>query len=236
MYQQKLDEIIVEGKRLGRHIQHDPRSKSFPFAAVPLSFDDLKTVVHRHYGPVLDQGNLGSCTGNAIAQACNTLPTHATHTRLLVEKDAVNIYAKATVVDEWEGQYPPDDTGSSGLAVCKVAKRLNLITEYQHAFSVESAVLALQERPVITGIGWREGCDVPDDDGMVTIDGQLRGGHEIVAVGFHIPAHAKSITECVVEFINSWSKYWGHRGRFFMWVKDWAALLDDDGDVTVPIR
>lgn len=52
---------------LGRIVQHDPRSLAFVAATAP-----LKTVTHRLSGQVLDQGNLGSCTGNAMAQALNT--------------------------------------------------------------------------------------------------------------------------------------------------------------------
>ena len=36
---------------------------------------------------------------------------------------AVKLYEDATVVDGYPGEYPPDDTGSSGLAICKVSQR-----------------------------------------------------------------------------------------------------------------
>jgi hypothetical protein len=231
-----LREDVIERFRLGRHVEHDPRSRQYRWPGEITHFDDLRTVVHRHYGPVLDQGNLGSCTGNAISQCCNTAPTHVPGTRLLIERDAISIYGKATQVDEFPDAYPPIDTGSSGLAVCKIAKSLNLIKEYRHAFSIEEAISALQDRPVITGIPWLEAMDYPDHNGLVRVEGQVRGGHEIVGVGVHIPNYAKSILDLIVEFINSWSKGWGLRGRFYMEARGWAKLLENDGDVSIPVR
>jgi hypothetical protein len=231
----EIPEEVIEDKRLGRHVQHDPRSRAFPYVE-PTPFEELRSVIHRHYGKVFNQGDLGSCTGNSIAQCCNTRPTHIPKTRLLKQNDAVDIYSKATAIDEFDGEYPPEDTGSSGLAVVKVAKVRGLITSYQHAFNIEQAISALQDWPVITGVTWYESMDTPDQDGVVTVDGQIRGGHEFAAIGFHIPSDAEGILDCVVEFLNSWGKEWGHRGRFFMTVKDWANLLEQDGDVTVPIR
>lgn len=43
---------------LGRHLEptHDPASRAYPAATAP-----LVTTLHAHVGPILDQGNLGSC-------------------------------------------------------------------------------------------------------------------------------------------------------------------------------
>jgi hypothetical protein len=235
----KIDEYVVEDKRLGRHIEHDSRSRGFAFqpeAGAIYNFNALKSVVHRRWGEVYDQGDLGSCTGNAIAGACNTRPTHVPGAHLLHEGDAVELYGLATQLDEWDGTYPPEDTGSSGLAACKAAVQKGYITRYEHSFDIKQAIMALQERPVITGINWYEGFDEPDNDGMVALTGQLRGGHEVEVVGFHVTANALSVLECVIELENSWSRSWGVRGRFYMLVRTWADLLEDEGDVTVPIR
>jgi hypothetical protein len=45
----------------------------------------------------LDQGNLGSCTGNAAAGTVNTVPVRSTGARLLKEPDAMKLYSQATV-------------------------------------------------------------------------------------------------------------------------------------------
>ena len=39
------------------------------------------------------------------------------------EQFAVALYSDATKVDAYPGTYPPDDTGSSGLAICTTQSR-----------------------------------------------------------------------------------------------------------------
>lgn len=206
---------------LGRKVNHDPRSWAFQ-APVATSH---QPVSHAHFGPVLDQGQVGSCTGNAMAQALNTAPFHKRGSRLLTEADAVSIYADATKIDGSPGEYPAEDTGSDGLSVCKVAKARGLITSYSHAFSFEQAIGALQLQPVLFGTAWHQSMFQPDGKGFVHPDGNVAGGHEILAIadtGDHL------------VFLNSWGKQWGRNGRFFLSYEDFRALLAEQGDVTVP--
>lgn len=212
--------------RLGRHVEHDPASHDYPFEVTEAT--PLKKVLWRRYGSIFNQGDLGSCTGNAMAGALNTLPIHKTLAKALVEKDAISIYEQATEIDNIPGQYPPDDTGSSGLAVCKVAKTRGLISGYRHAFNLTQALQALQTGTVITGVSWYEGFDNPDTTGLVEIAGQVRGGHEFEILGYD-PA-----TDLLTA-ANSWGTGWGVAGRFHFTSKTWAELLDDQGDVTVPV-
>lgn len=220
------------GGRLGRHVEHDERSRAYSFGGVVVA-GSPRTVHHRHYGTVLDQDGLGSCTGNAVVQAINTSPLHHLHTHLLHEQEAVDLYSLATYLDPWEGEYPPNDTGSSGLAAAKAAQQKGYITSYQHAFSMEQAIAALQLGPVITGVNWYEGFDHPLQSGLVTIEGQVRGGHEFVIVGYE---PGLKVTEGLVFAINSWGPHWGKQGRFFFSVETWQHLLDEDGDVTILVH
>jgi hypothetical protein len=226
---QEIEETKIDDKRLGRHIEHDPRSKDFAVTAT-LTFDEMKTLNHRHYGGILDQGQLGSCTGNAAAQARNTAPLHKTGDTALTEKDALAIYELATKIDGFPGQYPPDDTGSSGLAAAKALLQKGLITSYKHAFTVAAALTALQKDPVITGVNWYEGFDTPDDNGLVEISGQIRGGHEICVVGFE---KGDTLDSSRLKILNSWGTSWGLNGHFFWTVATWRTLLSEQGDVTI---
>lgn len=226
----RIDEHnIGSGGRLGRHVEHDDRSRNYAVAAATST---ITRVRHRRFG-VLDQGQLGSCTGNALAGALNTLPLHVTRTHLKTEDDAVRIYSEATRIDSYPGSYPPDDTGSSGLAVCKAAKNEGLISSYQHAFSLEAALTALMSGPVITGVPWFEGFDTPDAQGRVSISGQIRGGHEFEIIGYQ-PAASGDLLDGWVIAVNSWGTGWGVNGRFRFTARNWATLLEDNGDVTVP--
>jgi Papain family cysteine protease len=211
---------------LGRHVEHDPRSRGY--SVVVDHNQPLRKVTHRRYGSILNQGQLGSCTGNAMAGAVNTAPIHKPGAKPLVEADAVSIYEAATLVDNVPGVYPPDDTGSSGLAVCKVAKSRGLISAYHHAFSLSDALQALMAGPVIVGMDWYEGFDTPDTNAVVTIQGQVRGGHEVEAVGYD-PATR------LVKFANSWGKTYGKAGYFFMLDGTLGQLLNQQGDVQVPL-
>lgn len=228
-----IDEYPIFDKRLGRHIEHDERSRDHGFlakaGAAPLTFNQMRHVLHRRFGNVLDQGNLGSCTGNASAHCMNTAGFHKRGV-VYHEADAVSFYSLATQLDDYPGQYPPDDTGSSGLAVAKALQEKGLIANYSHAFNLNEALTALQSRPVICGINWYEGFDNPNPTGLVTLSGQVRGGHEICALGFE--PHS-TLDMSLIVFQNSWGRGWGHHGQFMMTVKDFSRLLDEEGDVTI---
>jgi hypothetical protein len=186
----------------------------------------------RRYGPPFDQGNLGSCTGNAIAGCVNTVPFHKTGARLLTEQDAVGLYELATRLDSIPGSYPPEDTGSSGLAACKAAKQKGLISSYAHAFGIDHALGALQLGPVITGVPWYEGFDQPDATGMVSIAGEIRGGHEFEVHA--IRRVGEALADTILEAVNSWGTSWAVYGKFRFSALTWAELLSQSGDVTVP--
>lgn len=226
-----IEEEVIEGQRLGRHVEHDPRSRQY---AVEPQKVALRTVTHRRYGPLFDQGDLGSCTGNAAAGAINTAPLHLAKHKLLKESDAVSVYELATKLDEFDGSYPPDDTGSSGLAAAKALKQMGLIAQYRHAFNMDEALAALMLGPVITGVNWHEGFDRPDANGYVKLDGQVRGGHEFLVVGLH--HYEKFVGDSLVVADNSWGMGWGDRGRFYFRVSTWQKLLDEQGDVTVLVK
>ena len=211
-------------KFLGRHIEHDPASRQFPAAQAAA----LKTVTHERKCAPFDQGQLGSCTGNAMAGLLMTVPYFDPNRPALNEATAVSIYEAGTKLDKIPGSYPPHDTGSSGLAVMKAAKKMGFIKAYHHAFGLQHALAALVLGPVITGVNWYEGFDNPDANGLVHVTGAVRGGHEFEVVA--IDVEKKTVTAC-----NSWGTGWGKNGFFtFSWA-DWDRLLKEQGDVTVAV-
>lgn len=227
---QTIEEVVNPDKRLGRHIEHDPKSREYGIVN-QYAPSQLRRIHHRRYGSAFDQGNLGSCTGNAAAGAINTVPDHLRGHPLLTEQDAVKIYMVATTEDDIVGTYPPDDTGSSGLGAAKALFKLTYITEYRHAFGIDDALSALQDGPVITGVNWYEGFDEPSSDGLVEIAGQVRGGHEFEVIGFE--PNASNPNDSIVWAENSWGTNWGYRGRFKFTVFTWNQLLSEQGDVTI---
>jgi hypothetical protein len=169
-----------------------------------------------------------NCTANALCGALNSDPDY-TGGPALTEKDAISLYELETKL---EGEpYPPNDPGGTGLMVCKAAKQLGMITSYRHTFSLNSALRALVLRPVITGVKWYSSFDTPDESGLVEIapGARVRGGHEIVAD--QIDAENN-----LVWFWNSWGPNYGVGGKFCMSFDTWGQLLQEQGDVTVPIK
>jgi hypothetical protein len=222
----QIPEIIVPDKRLGRSQNHDPRSRAYGFVA---GAPTITTTMHQRMVPVFNQGGVLSCTGNAVVGALGTQPlfgvlpvSHAA----LDEAEALAIYAAATAIDPFPGTYPPTDTGSDGLSVAKVALAQQLISGYQHTFTLMDALAAIMLYPVITGFGWYSDFDVPDANGLVKIGGYVRGGHEVEIVG--VDAEAKIIT-----LVNSWGTLWGKNGFFSISWDDFGRLLNEGGDVTV---
>ena len=212
---------------LGRHVEHDTRSRAFSFA--PREDTAIRTKVWRRYGKVLDQGNVGACTGFAAAHAMNLLPNHVRHERIMKNADGLAIYTRATQLDEFRGQMPEQDTGSSGNAACKALLERGDITEYRWAFGFDHLLQSLMHSPVMVGTWWFEDMFYPDARGVVRPTGRRVGGHEYVCTG------VESLTGQVLSFQNSWGKDWGKGGRFYMTFSSFRALLHDDGDAVIPV-
>jgi hypothetical protein len=220
---------------LGRRINHDERSRAY---AAPRA-QQIRSVLHAHTAPVLDQGQVGSCTGNALAQLLNTELFSAARARVhlqseehpggwyLTEDDALRLYTRATEIDDFPGAYPGEDTGSSGLAVAKAGVEAGYLTGYQHAFGFAHFLDALMLQPVIVGTAWYEAMYEPNTTGIVTPRGANLGGHEYLAIGIDVAKQH-------IIFLNSWGDGWAKDGRFRMTFTAFSRLLADQGDVVAP--
>lgn len=227
---ERLDEFAG---RLGRHVEHDERSLEHAVENLVSELLPPRSVSWRRWSPILDQGDIGSCTGNALTGllACEPFCAAPGAAAIYGESFAVSLYSHATEIDDIPGEYPPEDTGSSGLAVCKVAKRMGLIGSYHHALSVNGLLHALQVQPVIVGVPWFEGFDKPDDRGIVRPTGQIRGGHEFLIRGYQ---HGHDEADSYLLADNSWGDSWGIKGQFWFSVADWRTLAANQADVTIP--
>lgn len=218
--------------RLGRNVLHDVRSRQFrvPRAEVIESKNWERAV------PIFDQGNLGSCTGNAAAGSAATgfamasgltvMPRSLGGDKLPITEDtAVAVYSRATAIDPFSGTWPPTDTGSNGVSVAKVLQEWGVIDEYRHAFGLQDLLSALQTGSAIMGSNWYSSMFSPVN-GLVSINGYVAGGHEFTAVAVDTRLQ-------LIRFANSWGSSWGDRGYFSMTYATVERLLAEDGDVTV---
>lgn len=229
-----LPELIVPQQRLGRHVNHDPRSRAY---RAPVDTLAPRTKVWRRHPPPFDQGQLGSCTANAVLGCAGSVPTWE-RGRPYSQRVAVRMYRRATALDPFDGAWPPYDTGSDGLSACKAAVEAGYATRYLWGFGVMDLCLIVSNiGPCAVGAAWYEGMDEPDpSSGLVRARGRVRGGHEWQVIGYHADESLGAPRADVFEAQNSWGKRWGVRGtgglggRFFITAVEMAALLHDGGD------
>ena len=222
---------------LGRKVQHDPANKAFPFphrtVARPVS------VTWPTSAPILSQGKLGSCEGNTAVEWLNCDVAAKNRARstfktrdaqgLLVESDAVAVYAKATSLDE-DGteHYPPTDCGTSAVGVAKAMKFYKAIDQYTWTFGWDHFTAAIAHQPVMLGTNWYAGMFDPARDGTVSISGEVQGGHAYLARGIDYE-HKRVLCR------NHWGTDWGPlKGEFWLSFATLQRLLDEQGDVLVP--
>jgi hypothetical protein len=222
----QIQEDVLDGARLGRHVEHDERSRGFAHLEAPEK--ELVSVLWPRRSPIFDQGGIGACTGNAIAGAVGTDRMAGSGREDMNEEWAVRLYTDATQLDDIPGGMPDSDTGSSGLAACKAAKNAGLIDGYRHAFSFNAVLTALLRGPAIVGMTWLSDCDSPDGNGDIDYSGTIRGGHEVLLRG----------CDLVTRYLwldNSWGEGWGLGGSFRMSFAAFKIAMAMNGDVTVPV-
>lgn len=226
--------------RLGRHVEHDDRSRDFEFSGPRRGLD--RDQLWTFSKPVLNQMNTSSCVGNTFTQFVNTdwcAPLRV-HRKVdwYGEAEALECYHLATVADGISADiYPPADDGTSSLGGAKAAQQLGWIDRYEHAFDFDTFRSAIQQQPVCVGTLWTNQMFNADPTGMIAV-GQLgdvndpnnpniAGGHEYLALGI-------SYTLRRVRFLTSWGPSFALGGQFMMTFDDFETLIANQGDIVVP--
>lgn len=214
--------------RLGRHVNHDPRSLAFKYRAGPVS--PLVDVRHPIGMEVLDQGQVGSCVGNAFTHLLSTEPFKSTlpvDVHLGEEFARDDLYSDFTHNDQFPGAFKPDDTGTDGTTAGNRLTTRGFIAGFEHAMGITAFLAALQDHAVPIGIKWLESCYKPDANGLIRYEGALAGGHELLADEYLAAPQ-------LVGLQNSWNRTWGvDGGRCYISVADLGRALADGGDATV---
>lgn len=225
---------------LGRNVHFDSRSKLY--AVQPEGDQPIASIRHAQNIGILDQGQTGSCTGNASDSCAYHEPflTDWSHIWPYTpdEAGARLWYHDNTENDDYPGTWNLDgsgeDTGSDGLTSSKMAVRAGIATGYQAALDLDSSLQQLMKVPGITGIPWYQSMFDAPSSGLLTVDVKsgLAGGHELVVdevVTADAPGNATG--ELLVGGDNSWGAGWGDQGRWYLRASDWWALRKANGDV-----
>lgn len=226
--------------RLGRHQVHDallPERDARQLHVLD-RFLPIKTVTHKELVPCFDQGQLGSCTANAALGCLVTEPFGKAGVSY-TEDDAVALYTAETKLDDSQipGDYPPDDTGSTGPWSMMALEQQGKIKSYHHTRSLHTALRLLNHGPISIGVTWYNSMFTPTNaapggpDGMViTVDehSQVAGGHQVCIV-------ANSVEHQHVLIRNSWGASWGDQGHAWLSWNDLDLLLHEGGDVVQPV-
>lgn len=184
----------------------------------------------RHGAP-FNQGDLGSCTGNAVLGCLTSEPWYNPFKAPLYENDAQNVYSLATRLDNIEGSWPPDDTGSSGDAACRAAQQMGYCDGYHNAWTASGALAMLAYGgPIAIGIEWYTGFDNPEGDAaQLIISGEVRGEHELEVNEIDVDAG-------MIFGPNSWGTDWGNGGYWSMSFETFEQLFDNGGDAVQPYK
>jgi hypothetical protein len=232
IYQRHIPEERIPGKPLGRHYHYDSRNELYPFRPFR-GTRELAPVKWTRHIPILDQGNLGSCTGNALTGCLGSSPVYDSLPSghpALDEALAVKIYSLATTLDSEPGSYPPTDTGSDGISASKAAQKFGLISNYTHCTDLPTMQQAMMQQSTAIGINWYSSFDAPDSSGLVSISSNayVRGGHEVEVIGMD-PTTNRFLAA------NSWGTNYGANGYFQFSFATMERLLSEQGDCTVPL-
>lgn len=218
--------IYQQSPLLGRNVLHDRRSRSFPLA-LTIDKSTWRDKAVRLYDPIPNPNQtIGNCTGCAKAMEFNAVGNRTTGDVLNME-DATLLYGYATQIDPWPGTWPPDDTGSSGLAAAKAAQNWIGAGTYRWLFGGADEVVQtiMEGRAVNVGTYWYWDMFSRPSDGLVTPTGGKAGGHQWIARGYN-KAKDRVLGRC----------WWGDYKDFWIARTDLDMLLRDDGDAHVQDR
>lgn len=223
------DDLLVihvdqQDPRLGRYVVHDPRSRAFPLTATV----DTSTWRNRSIGIYDPRPNpvqvIGNCTGCDKAMEANAIGNRVKG-RVLDMAWATECYSRATRLDPFAGEWPPDDTGSYGLAACKAAQDMGVGGAYRHIFDgADGVVQAIMEGETVgIGVWWYEGMFTrrpwTRDRHRIEVIGRKVGGHQLRARGFDAVADMVQL-RC----------WWGDYRDVWLPRQQLDDLLLDNGD------
>lgn len=216
-----IEMVHQQDPRLGRNKVHDSRSRAFALTTF-VDRSTWKDKAIRIYDPIPNPNQqVGCCTGVAKCVQLNAVGNRRAG-RMLNMATALALYSRSTQVDPWDGEWPPEDTGSSGLASCRAAIEAGLAREYRWLFGGADEVVqnVVEGRAISIGTWWYDAMFSPQPStNIIRSFGDKVGGHQYVARGYD------AYRDLVM--IRCW---WGAYRDVWIMRSDLDNLLRDGGD------
>jgi len=217
-------------KRLGRRFSPDERDKGYQMARLLPRVVMPTSKTWRIAGANLDQGDTGTCVGNAWTNFLRSAPIQTSAT----EQMAFNIYDLAIKLDEWTDNDEDFERqmGTSVRAGAQAVMSMSRLKSYIWSSTLQPVVeWVLLNGPVVMGTNWYTSMFSPNNDGLITITPRSRveGGHAYLLRGVNTKT-------ALASFCNSWGENWGKSGNFFMSFKDLERLILEDGEACSAIE
>lgn len=218
-------------------VKDKPDSRDYLYKPTTVKLPDVVDL-RQYCSPIEDQGNLGSCTGNAIAGAIELLNKRSNNykdiSRLFIYyyerliENTVNYDSGAYIRDGIKATYTYGASLETlwpyNISKFRIRPTQQAITDastrkvtlYQRVLDHNGCLDALRNGyPVIIGFNVYESFESAQVSrtGIMPYPNvateQLLGGHAVLLVGYNMKQ-----SRYIVR--NSWGPYWGDKGYFYM--------------------
>lgn len=235
---------VTQDKRLDRLPSWDPANENYPIRSVLSPADSTLTKRLWMNGKITDQGSEGACVGFSWTVEAMTSPWRVRlgpnwqypHYTNMPNDFGRKVYRRAQKVDEWAGE---NYEGTSVLAGVKTLKSLGLISEYRWAFDMaDIRDTVLTHGPIVLGINWYDGMYDTRNSGLVTISGDVVGGHAICLTGYDNSRVLTGESQAyeLYRWRNTWGLDYGDGGSGWIKARDLQRLVfDEGGEACVPV-
>jgi hypothetical protein len=173
-----------------------------------------------------NQDRLPICVGCAWCHWIEDGPiTHQSESKPILSP--ITIYNEAQKLDSIPGE---NYKGTSVRAGAKYLKSIKKIKKYLWIKDIQTLVYTiLNTGPVIAGTIWYYDMFYPNENGLIQIGGEKSGAHAYVINGVNVEKELFRIK-------NSWGKGWGKDGRAYISFSDMKRLLNEYGEICLPIE
>lgn len=180
-------------------------------------------------GRILDQGNTPQCVAYATAAYLLASPIRQAH------PDPQGIYGWCQRNDEWPGE---NYEGTSVHAAMRYLAKNGFAASYEWGQNVlDLAGHIIARGPAVIGTTWWSDMANPDRWGYARVGGYNFGGHAYMIRGVNIlKRDPLTRGRGAFKLVNSWGRDWGVKGEAWITFNDMAALIEDYGEIALPVE